>query len=220
MPAPAQLLHLLHLASPALPVGGFHFSQGLEYAVHAGWMHDEASALDWIAGLAAEAMGTLDLPVLARLHRALLNNDDDQFARWNAFLLASRETYELRAEDRHIGSALARILKDLGHPVRINGDLTYAGALALACNYWKIDEHAALQTYAWVWAENQTLAAIKLVPLGQTAGQRILQALIPVLADAAATARTLHNHEIRISTLMQGVASTLHETQYTRLFRS
>ena len=220
MPAPAQLLHLLHLASPALPVGGFHFSQGLEYAVHAGWVHDEPSALDWISGLASESIGTLDLPVLARLHRALSNDDPDDFTRWNAFLLACRETHELRAEDRHIGSALARILGELGQPVRFGGDLTYAGALALACNCWKIDEDAALQMYAWVWAENQTLAAMKLVPLGQTAGQRILQSLIPVLANAAATARTLLDHEIRISTLMQSVASTLHETQYTRLFRS
>ena len=62
-----QLLRLLHLASPALPIGAFHFSQGLEYAVECGWVKDEASALDWIDGIASASLATLDLPVLDRL---------------------------------------------------------------------------------------------------------------------------------------------------------
>jgi len=105
-----QLLRLLHLASPALPIGAFHFSQGLEYAVECGWVKDEASALDWIDGLASASLATLDLPVLERLRNAWRQDATQDVLRWNAFLIASRETQELRAEDRHLGSALLRVL--------------------------------------------------------------------------------------------------------------
>ena len=106
----SQLLRLLHLASPALPIGGFHFSQGLEYAADRGWVRDEATALDWIGGILGASIATLDLPVLHRLHAAWSRNDCLAVHRWNAFLLASRETAELRAEDRHLGGALLRVL--------------------------------------------------------------------------------------------------------------
>src|SRR3954467_3688868 len=86
-----QLLRLLHLASPALPIGAFHFSQGLEYAVETGWVRDEASALEWIGGIAQGSVATLDLPVLWRLQAAWTRNDVEALRRWNAFLIACRE---------------------------------------------------------------------------------------------------------------------------------
>jgi urease accessory protein UreF len=86
-----QLLRLLHLASPALPIGAFHFSQGLEYAVEAGWVRDEASALEWIDGIAHASLATLDLPVLQRLQAAWMSGDHEAVLRWNAFLIACRE---------------------------------------------------------------------------------------------------------------------------------
>jgi urease accessory protein len=223
MPA-TQLLRLLHLASPALPVGGFHFSQGLEYAVEAQWVRDEASAREWILGLAAHAVGTVDLPVALRLQRAYMAGDHVAASYWSEFLLAARETDELRAEDRHIGRALARILAELdvcrALDERQRARASFAASFARACAAWSIAERAALQTYLWVWTENQTLAAVKLVPLGQTAGQRILNALIPHLETIVERALTMPDAEIGTGSVMQAFASARHETQYTRLFRS
>ncbi|HEY0680777.1 MAG TPA: urease accessory protein UreF [Steroidobacter sp.] len=214
-----RLLRLLHLASPALPIGAFHFSQGLEYAVEAGWVRNEAGALAWIGGVARNAIGTLDLPVLLRLHRACRSGDDASLQRWSRFLLASRETEELRAEDRHMGSALARILRELGSSEQ-RAEPGYAEMFAIASVRWNIPENEALQAYAWTWAENQVLAAVKLVPLGQSAGQRILHSLIPLLEELATQALDIGDEDVGACALVQGLASARHESQYTRLFRS
>jgi urease accessory protein len=223
-----QLLRLLHLASPALPIGAFHFSQGLEYAVECGWVKDEASALEWIDGIAAASLATLDLPVLERLRAAWRQEDYPAVQRWNVFLIASRETEELRAEDRHLGSALLRVLAEL----ELTTDLfplgaantppgvAHASAFAFACARWNIEPLSCASTYAWAWAENQVLGAVKLVPLGQSAAQRMLHALcarIPLLVERA---HKLTDSDIGISTAMSAVASGRHETQYSRLFKS
>jgi urease accessory protein len=227
-PASSQLLRLLHLASPALPIGAFHFSQGLEYAVEVGWVSDESGALEWIAGLATGSLATLDLPVLQRLLSAWSRADQAGVLRWNALLIASRETEESRLEDRHLGSALFRVLAELDltselFPARAPRNTTgiaHATAFAFACARWSIDTEATLLTYAWAWAENQVLAAVKLVPLGQSAGQRMLHSLNPRLVAACARASACADSDIGISTALSAVASGRHETQYTRLFRS
>ena len=250
-PVNPQLFRVLHLASPALPIGAFHFSQALEYAVEAGWVRDESTALEWIAGLAENALGTLDLPILARLHAAWSNENLAEVRRWNAFLIAARETEELRAEDRHTGSALQKILTELGvvdpashipvgwamterewrantskpnipgEPATKSPDRCgYAAMFALACARWSVPAAETLQAYAWAWSENQVLAAIKLVPLGQTAGQRMLHALIPRLAAISASALCLDDNDLGVCAVMHGMASARHESQYTRLFRS
>jgi urease accessory protein len=220
----SHLLRLLHLASPALPIGAFHFSQGLEYAVECGAVKDEHSASEWIEGVARYAIATLDLPILLRLHRAYLAKDEAAIECWSSMLVASRETEELRAEDRHMGRALARILSDLGVSPKLDeaehARATYVAVFARACAAWSIEERDALETYAWAWAENQTLAAVKLVPLGQTAGQRILHGLVPTLAMLSQQALRLADEDIGTTNLMQTFASARHETQYTRLFRS
>jgi len=120
-----------------------------------------------------------------------------------------------------MGSALARILQELnvGDPPP-NEPRGYAEMFAVACAHWKIDEHAALQAYAWTWAENQMLAAVKLVPLGQSAGQRILHALVPLLNRMSTQAFDLADEDIGAFALRQGLASARHESQYTRLFKS
>jgi urease accessory protein len=223
----SQLMRLLHLASPALPVGAFHFSQGLEYAVEAGWVHDEASARDWIGGVAAASLGTLDLPVLHRLHAAWKGGDDAGVWRWNAFLIASRETQELRAEDRHMGSALLRVLAEFGlrapsftaNPPGQAG-VAYATAFSFACVQWRIGVCDAAQALAWAWLENQVLAAVKLVPLGQSAGQRILHTVSTPLTALCERSADLPDSDIGISTAASAIASGRHESQYTRLFRS
>lgn len=224
----SQWLRLLHLASPALPIGAFHFSQGLEYAVEAGWVRDEATALDWIGGIAGSSLATLDLPVLHRLHAAWRQNDYLSVNRWNSFLIASRETEEFRAEDRHLGSALLRVLAELqlsmevfgANPAKHPVGVSHATAFSFACVQWGIDAPAAAQTFAWSWAENQVLAAVKLVPLGQSAGQRLLHALIDRLGAYSAQAGEMLDSDIGVSTASNAVASGRHEIQYTRLFRS
>jgi len=226
--ATPQLLRLLHLASPALPIGAFHFSQGLEYAVECGWVKDETTALDWIDGLASASLGTLDLPVLARLHAAWRQDATQDVLRWNAFLIASRETEELRAEDRHLGSALLRVLIELELSTEIfplnaantPPGVSHATAFAFACARWNVEPEACSMTYAWAWVENQVLAAVKLVPLGQSAAQRMLHALcarIPLLVERALK---LADSDIGISAALSAVASGRHETQYSRLFKS
>src|ERR1700722_11956173 len=107
------LLHLCHLVSPALPIGAYAYSQGLEFAVHGGWVHDEDSALDWLQGLSRHGVGTLDLPLLLRLHRAWCASDTPMIEHWNAQLLAARASAESRAEERHLGRSLARVLVEL-----------------------------------------------------------------------------------------------------------
>lgn len=226
--APMQLLRLLHLASPALPIGAFHFSQGLEYAVEAGWVTDEPSALEWIGGIAGASLGTLDLPVLQRLQSAWKQGDDAAVLRWNAFLIACRETEELRAEDRHLGAALLRVLVELeletdlfsANAAKSVVGVSHATAFAFAGARWNIDAEACLQTYAWAWIENQVLAAVKLVPLGQSAAQRMLHALSARIPPLVEQAHKLTDSDVGISSALSAVACGRHETQYSRLFRS
>lgn len=123
-----------------------------------------------------------------------------------------------------MGSALARILRELGAAgSSLNGQQAqpgYAEMFAVACVHWRIPEHEALQAYAWTWAENQVLAAVKLVPLGQSAGQRILHSLVPLLEQIATQAFGVEDEDIGACAIMHGLASMRHECQYTRLFKS
>ena len=223
MPASA-LLRLMQLVSPALPIGGYNFSQGLEYAIHANWVRDEASALTWVCGLARAAVGTLDVPVLLRLHAAWAQSDIDSVDRWSRFLIASRETSEFRAEDRHLGRSLAKVLADGGldgaREWVTRADATFATLFTMGCARWGIDAHECAWGYLWTWSENQVLAAVKTVPLGQTAGQRMLDALIAEIPQIVVRAAELTDQDIGSAAPLHLIASAAHETQYTRLFRS
>ena len=217
------LLRLCHLVSPALPVGAYAYSQGLEYAVQAGWVTDEAAVLDWLRGLALRAVGSLDLPLLDRLHAAWSRGDREGLRRWNAELIASRETAEARAEERHLGTALARLLAGLHVEAAAEwrtADPAFATLFSLAAVHWRIEARATLLGYLWTWTENQVLAAIKLVPLGQSAGQRVLHALTEEMPLIVRRAQSLQDHQIGIGVVRPTLGSALHESQYTRLFRS
>lgn len=223
-PHPLAMLRLCQLVSPALPIGAYNFSQGLEYAVQAGWVHDEVSARDWIAGVAEQAVGTLDLPLLLRLHAAWSGNDALKAHDWSSYLLAARETEELRAEERHLGRALAKVLVELQIDVAAewtrHSEASYACLFALAACHWHIDSGHTAQAYLWAWCENQVLAALKLLPLGQSAGQRMLNDLLLNIPALVARAALLDDDDIGVATPLQGMASAWHETQYSRLFRS
>ncbi|MFP5417872.1 MAG: urease accessory protein UreF [Gammaproteobacteria bacterium] len=220
----AALVRLLQLTSPALPVGAYSYSQGLEWVVETGAVKNESTALAWINDCLAFGLARFEAVYLAHMLAAWKQDDRARLAALDAEFLASRETAELRAETLQMGHSLARLLADMGgFPVASLADfaepsfpLAWSGAAAA----WGIPVQDAVAGYLWAWAENQVMAAVKAVPLGQTAGQRMLLALgqrIPALAEAAADSPidATHNYLPAFA-----IACSRHETQYTRLFRS
>lgn len=199
---------LLQLASPTLPVGAYSYSQGLESAVEAGTVKDAASAEAWIADVLSFSVGNFEAPVLWRMmHGESLNE----------FFVASRETAELRAETLQMGHSLCRLLEELDVADVPRGEVAFPTAFALAVKTWGLDPGQALVAYLWSWLENHVMAAVKTVPLGQSAGQRILLSLGSRLEAIAARAQT-----VELANFAPGLAvlSVKHETQYSRLFRS
>jgi urease accessory protein len=202
-----SLARLLQLASPTLPVGAYSYSQGLEAALEAGVVSDAASAERWIADVLELSVARMELAVL----RGQLEEPSQAL---NDFFLASRETAELRAETLQMGHSLQKLLTELGVEVPID-EPALPTAYACAARAWSIGQRDALVAYLWSWLENQVMAAVKAVPLGQTAGQKILLTLGGRLEDIAA-------QEPQWSNFAPGLAflSARHETQYSRLFRS
>jgi urease accessory protein len=215
----AGSLKLWQLISTALPVGAYSYSQALEYVHFEGTVHDERSALSWLRDLLAHGVACLDLPILERVHRAWAARDELAVTRLSRELEARRETAELRFEDLSMGSALTQLLASLGEPVP-ERRLPFASAFAVAAVNWSISVEEACAGYAWAWCEAQVAAAVKLVPLGHTAGQRMLLALGLAIPAAVACAAACRDGEIGASLPGLAIASALHETQYTRLFRS
>jgi urease accessory protein len=217
-----SLLHLMHLVSPALPVGAYAYSQGLEYAVDSGWLKTEMDLTDWLSGVMEQGFGQLDAPVMLRCLRAWQDSDLAAVRFWNDYLLACRETSELLLEDTQLGIALQRLLRSL----QIAGadedmeDVSFASQFALACHYWRIPNADAVQGFIWTWLENQIAAATKLVPLGQTQAQKILVRLLEKIPAVAEQVWQLPDENIGWSLPGVVLASAKHERQYSRLFRS
>lgn len=217
-------LRLWQLISPALPVGAYAYSQGLEYALHAGWLRDETDVREWISGLLRNTLSRLDVPVLQRLYMAWSDEDMPAVEYWSAFILAAREAQELRHEDLHLGRALATLLSDLdiseATPFKTAAHVPFVNMLALAGVKWHVPAQELAMGLLWAWCENQVAAAIKLVPLGQTSGQRILSAIAQTIPAAVEEGLHLDDTAIGAAAPGLGIASALHETQYSRLFRS
>lgn len=218
------LLRLMQLVSPALPVGAFAYSQGLEFAVDQGWIKNESDTHRWISGVLEASLCHVDVALLSRLYQSWQNQDTAAIAHWNAFLFACRESSELQLEDNQLGRSLARLLADLGLQQAIdwqpNKSCTFANMFSLAAVHWRIPLDQAVTGYLWSWLENQVAAAIKLVPLGQTSGQRILLDISARIPQTAQHGMDLKDDDIGFATPGLAIASALHETQYTRLFRS
>ena len=221
------LTRLLQLASPTLPVGAYSYSQGLEAAVENGLVTDAASAESWIRDILRFNVGSFEAPLLWRMSAALANSDGCEFKRWNALFRAGRETAELRAETLQMGHALRNLIEDLPlgaaperEKLRAIDDLTYPAAFSYAAHHMGVDRHAALVAYLWSWLENQVMAALKAIPLGQTAGQRILVAIGGELPQIVQRAVQLRDDELSNFAPGLAILSSRHETQYSRLFRS
>jgi urease accessory protein len=197
---------LLQLASPALPVGAYSYSGGLEAAIEAGIVHDAASAQRWIGDVLEFSVLRMEAPLLLRMI-------EEPDALWNEMLLASRETSELRAESVQMGYSLNRLLPELGVSACAYEEPSFPAVFAHAVRAWGIAPRQAVTVYLWAWIENQVMAAVKAVPLGQTDGQKMLLALGARLQDMS---------EDEPGNFAPGLAilSSRHETQYSRLFRS
>ncbi|MBF8743910.1 urease accessory protein UreF [Pseudomonas guariconensis] len=218
------LLRLLQLASPGLPVGGFTYSQGLEWAVEAGWVQDVSSFAAWQRQQMYDTLGLLDWPVLARLHRACLDDDIERFDHWCRFLLANRETAELRLEEQQRGSALARMLDgwQLGQAPAWRASLARCqlGGMAWLGAHWSIALRQLALGHGFAWLEGAVTAGVKLVPFGQQAAQTLLRDLSEELPAVLENALTLADDQLGGGLPLLAIASSCHETQYTRLFRS
>nr|WP_314480616.1 urease accessory UreF family protein [uncultured Pseudomonas sp.] len=218
------LLRLLQLASPGLPVGGFTYSQGLEYAVEAGWVKAASGFAVWQREQIQDTLAYLDWPVLVRLHHACTANDANAYAHWCRFLLANRETAELRLEEQQRGAALARLLDGWqlaqAPAWRDSLGLTQLGAMAWLAVHWAIPVRPLAMGYGFAWLEGAVMAGVKLVPFGQQAAQTLLHELSTDLPEAFDQALTLGDDQLGGSLPLLAIASARHETQYTRLFRS
>ena len=214
-----RLLSLLRLVSPALPVGGFAYSQGFEYAIDSGQISNAEGVEAWLSGVIRHGLAHLDIPLLCRLHRHV-DGDDGRYEYWNARVLASRETLELRQEESQMGKALWRLLKSMGEALPELVSPTWLGAFALAARRWGVNESDCCQGFLWTWTENQLAVAAKTVPIGQTDAQRIAARLMAVMVAAAEHGRTLGDDDISGGLPGLVMASMAHETQYSRLFRS
>ncbi|CAI8161976.1 MAG: Urease accessory protein UreF [Cellvibrionales bacterium UBA7375] len=217
-------LRLYQLISPSLPIGSFTYSQGLEWAIEAQWITDTPSLKHWLNSILEHSIVTLELPILLRLLSAFETSDEASVVRWTQWLLACRETAELRKEEQQRGAALARLLPSLGVSIPENIAMHVAKCqltgFALAAHQWGINVHKLCYGYCWGWLENIVLAGVKLIPLGQTDGQKIMFELAEKIPSSVEKALSLKDFDIHSSTPALAIASSRHETQYTRLFRS
>jgi urease accessory protein len=218
----ASLLHLLQFASPALPIGGYSYSQGLEAALEQGLVADAGSARAWMVNYLHEVMAQWDGPLFWRLLKAFEARDAAAVALWSECFLASRDTAELRAETVQMGYSLTRLIAELGvADVTVLGDeVSMPAAFACAVDALDIPHEEALLALLFTWLENQVLVCVKSVPLGQVAGQRLLLSLRPELERAARTARTLPDEALSNWSPGLSMLSMRHEVQHGRLYRS
>jgi urease accessory protein len=221
------LVRLLQLASPALPIGAYSYSQGLEWVVAAGAVCDAAAAQVWIGDALDLVVAPGEAAVVWRLLNAVQRNDWSQVSEWNDWFRASRETAELRAETEQMGKSLVKLASELellDAPARAAAaamsPVTLPAAYALIVRGFGLPAAAALTAYVWAWLENQALAAMKTIPLGHSAGQRLLVQLGARIPAAVALARSIADEDVSSFAPGLALASSLHETQYTRLFRS
>ncbi len=223
----ARLARMLQLASPALPVGAYSYSQGLEAAVEAGLVRDAESAGRWIGDALRLSLARFEAPLWCRLHAAWVACDYAAVRRLDAWFCATRETAELRAETLQMGYSLRRLCAELdgfeAAPLAALGamdEVAFPTVHAFAAAQWDLPASEALVGYLWSSLENQVMAALKAVPLGQTDGQKLLLRLGAALASIAEEAAAGEDGLLANFAPGLAIASCQHETQYSRLFRS
>lgn len=224
-----SFLQLMWLASPALPIGGFSYSEGLEAAVNAALVATETEASDWLHHQLHLTQSRGDMAAIAQAFPAWACNDTARLAQLNDWVRHTRESSELRLQTEQMGRSLVEWLKnryaaDTAAQTQVQWlaaqDASYPMAFALAAHLTGANARDALLAYAFGWAENMVQAAIKAVPLGQSAGQRILARLAQEIPAAAEHALALPDAARQAFSPMLAILSARHEHQYSRLFRS
>ena len=221
-----ELLQLIWLASPALPVGGFSYSEALEAAIDHEHVHDEASCAEWLADQLHLSQARGDMALMAQAIPAWQAMNTARLQQLSAWVHASRETQEMRLQTEQMGRSLLDWLriqnKATQAALQLCSELrpTYPMTMSLALSLAHAPLDQALQAYAFGWAENMTQAALKAVPLGQVSGQKILARLAHEIPEAVQHAMALSDDARQAFCPMLAVMSARHETQYSRLFRS
>jgi urease accessory protein len=225
-----SLLQLMWLASPALPVGGFSYSEGLEAAVESGAVSRECEAAEWLLDQLGLGLARSDLPLCAMAFQAWRSGprgDLPRLVELNDWFTVTRETGELRQQTQQMGRSLVEWMKnrrEIDERVDLLRALrpapTWPVAFALAAAQTGAAMREALMSFGFGWAENMVQAALKAVPLGQLAGQRVLAALMNELPAAIDRAMRVTDTDRQAFTPMLAILSAQHETQYSRLFRS
>ena len=221
----SHFLAILQLASPALPVGAYGYSEGLEMLVENGTITNIENLQDWLKSELIYGSIRLDAAIMVRGFYAIQSGDMQALKRWNLWLSAARDTEELRAASWQMGRSLMQLLGKLEPDIlpvvnAVGYPGNYAIAFAIACAHWDINIQAALLAYLHSWANNLITAGIKIIPLGQTAGQELLLSLQPLLITTVGEILTMADDDLGCCNWGLSLASMQHETQYTRLFRS
>ncbi len=229
-----SILRLLQLASPALPVGAYSYSEGLEELAERQLLTSKTDLERWIIQELTYGSISLEAATMVRCYYAADTQDWERLKYWNAWLTAARETEELRSQSLQMGQSLLRLFRDmeLGREDSLphsqtqlltelkQGGCNFAVIYSLAAANWQINLRDALLGYLQSWATNLINAGIKLIPIGQTAGQLMLFELQPTLEQAAQKIRNLEDDDLNSCGWGLALASMAHETQYSRLFRS
>jgi urease accessory protein len=219
------LLHLLQLASPALPVGAYSYSEGLEALVDHGVIASQETLDNWIKQELQYGTIRIEAAVMLRVYRCIGGDDLVGAAQWNAWLSAARESEELRQQSWQMGRSLLKLFIDLQPQWRtiaeaINYPYNYAVAFGMVAACWQIDPRAAIIGYLQSWISNAISAGVRLIPLGQTSGQQILLNVYDLAIEATQKILWLKDEELSSCSWGLALASMAHQKQYTRLFRS
>lgn len=220
-----SFLSLLQLVSPALPVGAYTYSDGLETLVQANQIADAAALEQWLTQELRYGAIRVEAAVLLRAYQSAKNSDLQSLNTWNQWLSAFRETEELREQSWQMGRSLSRLLTDLQPETQTTlsacGEpCNFAIAFAVAAAFWQIDPASAVLGYLHTWAANLINAGVRLIPLGQTQGQQILLHLAHHLEEASEQVLELKDEQLGCCSWGVSIASMNHETLYSRLFRS
>jgi len=223
--SPPSLLRLLQLASPALPVGAYTYSEGLETLVQGGKLTSAEDLESWLAGELQWGAIRLEAAVIAQAMKSLSQGDLSAVSRWNGWLSALRETVELREQSWQMGRSLQRLLQEIEPSLlptlaAVGDPCNFAVAYGIAAQHWHIEPQAAVMGYLQSWATNLITSGVKLIPLGQTRGQRLIVQLGPVLEAVSLDVLTLEPEDFYACGWGVAIASMNHETLYTRLYRS